>query len=111
MPTYDYVCAACEYRLEIFQPINTPVKRKCPACGKNRLQRQIGAGAGILFKGSGFYETDYRSSEYKKRAAQEQKESSPQKSDKSGDKEGSGSKKSKETPGESRSSALDSKAS
>lgn len=64
MPTYDYVCQACGHRLEVFQSMSESPKRKCPACGKSKLQRQIGAGAAILFKGSGFYQTDYRSSSY-----------------------------------------------
>lgn len=77
MPTYDYVCEACGHELEVFQSITESVKRKCPACGKLRLKRQIGGGAGILFKGSGFYQTDYRSSSYKKDAEAERKASSP----------------------------------
>jgi len=60
MPTYDYVCRACEHRFEHFQSMQEPHLRKCPQCGKRRLERLIGAGAGILFKGSGFYETDYK---------------------------------------------------
>lgn len=64
MPTYKYECAACGHGFELFQSMTASVKRKCPDCGKLKLQRLIGAGAGILFKGSGFYETDYRSSSY-----------------------------------------------
>jgi putative FmdB family regulatory protein len=64
MPTYDYVCGACGHALEIFHSISEAPKRKCPKCGKSKLERQIGAGAGFLFKGSGFYKTDYRSSDY-----------------------------------------------
>lgn len=64
MPTYDYVCQACGHRLEIFQSMSDSPKKKCPKCAKSKLQRQIGAGAAILFKGSGFYQTDYRSSSY-----------------------------------------------
>lgn len=64
MPTYDYVCEHCGHELELFQSITESPKRKCPACGKNRLQRRIGGGAGFLFKGSGFYQTDYRSPSY-----------------------------------------------
>jgi len=60
VPTYDYVCRACEHRFEHFQSMQEPHLRKCPQCGKRRLERLIGAGAGILFKGSGFYETDYK---------------------------------------------------
>src|SRR5262249_58012965 len=68
MPTYDYVCDACDHEFELFQSITEPVKRKCPECGKNKLRRLIGTGAAIMFKGSGFYKTDYRSDTYKKRA-------------------------------------------
>ena len=65
MPTYDYVCENCEHRFEQFQSIMAKPTRKCPNCGKLKLQRLIGAGAGIIFKGSGFYQTDYRSESYK----------------------------------------------
>jgi len=68
MPTYDYRCRACEHLFEHFQAISDPPLRKCPRCGKLQLQRLIGAGAGLIFKGSGFYITDYRSPEYRKRA-------------------------------------------
>ena len=61
MPTYDYICQACGHELEIFQSMTESPKRKCPECGKLKLKRQIGTGAGLIFKGSGFYETDYRS--------------------------------------------------
>jgi putative FmdB family regulatory protein len=69
MPTYDYECAACDHTFELFQSISEPVKRKCPACGKPKLRRLFGTGAALLFKGSGFYQTDYRSESYKKAAA------------------------------------------
>lgn len=65
MPTYDYVCGACGHELEVFQSMSEPKKRKCPVCGTSKLQRRIGIGAGVLFRGSGFYETDYRSSSYR----------------------------------------------
>lgn len=68
MPTYDYVCRACGHEFELFQSMTAPVKRKCPKCGKSKLERLIGTGAGVIFKGSGFYETDYRSEGYKKSA-------------------------------------------
>lgn len=68
MPTYDYVCDKCEHSFELFQQMTEPVKRKCPECGAMKLRRLIGTGAGVLFKGSGFYETDYRSESYKKAA-------------------------------------------
>ncbi len=53
MPTYDYVCGACGHELEIFQSMSESPKRKCPECGGLQLERQIGMGAGVLFKGSG----------------------------------------------------------
>lgn len=69
MPTYDYVCDACEHQFELFQRMSEDAKRKCPECGKAKLRRLIGPGAAIVFKGSGFYKTDYRSESYKKAAA------------------------------------------
>ena len=71
MPTYEYQCTACGHKLEEFQSITASPKRKCPNCKRRKLVRLIGQGSGILFKGSGFYETDYRSREYKKKAAEE----------------------------------------
>ncbi|MBN2492198.1 MAG: zinc ribbon domain-containing protein [Planctomycetes bacterium] len=65
MPTYDYVCRRCGAELEIFQPITAAPKRKCPRCQAFALHRRIGAGAALLFRGSGFYATDYRSASYK----------------------------------------------
>lgn len=69
MPTYDYRCNACEHQFEHFQSMKDAPLKKCPECGKNALERLIGLGAGVIFKGSGFYETDYRSDSYKKAAA------------------------------------------
>ncbi len=66
MPTYDYECQGCGNRFERFQSIRAASLRKCPRCGKHALQRLIGGGSGILFKGSGFYATDYRSESYRK---------------------------------------------
>ena len=77
MPTYDYECDACRYTFEVFQSITDSVKRKCPECGKPKLRRLIGGGAGFLFKGSGFYATDYRSESYKKGAEAERKATEP----------------------------------
>jgi putative FmdB family regulatory protein len=71
MPTYDYVCDACDHQFEIFHLMKDEPKRKCPKCGRNKLRRLIGPGAAIVFKGSGFYQTDYRSESYKKGAAAE----------------------------------------
>jgi putative FmdB family regulatory protein len=68
MPTYDYECDACGHEFELFQGINDPLQRKCPRCGKLKLRRLFGTGAAVVFKGSGFYTTDYRSESYKKAA-------------------------------------------
>jgi putative FmdB family regulatory protein len=76
MPTYDYTCDACEHGWEEFQSIKAPATKKCPSCGKSKARRLISAGAGILFKGSGFYITDYRSDSYKKSADADKKSSS-----------------------------------
>ena len=81
MPTYDYQCDACGHEFELFQSINDSVKRKCPECGKLKLRRLFGAGAAVMFKGSGFYQTDYRSESYKKAAAAENKTSDSKSSD------------------------------
>lgn len=62
MPTYDYECQACGHSLEAFHSMSAEPLTTCPDCGKDELRRQIGTGAGIVFKGSGFYETDYKRS-------------------------------------------------
>ncbi len=69
MPTYDYRCGACKKEFEQFQSMKDKPLRKCPLCGKNALERLIGTGAAVLFKGSGFYQTDYRSESYKQAAS------------------------------------------
>jgi len=78
MPTYEYVCHKCNHQFELFQPISDNALTVCPRehCGqtpwgKGRVKRLIGAGAGLIFKGSGFYITDYRSKEYKEAAKKE----------------------------------------
>ncbi|MHB8973920.1 MAG: FmdB family zinc ribbon protein [Pirellulaceae bacterium] len=81
MPTYDYQCGACQHEFEAFHAMSAPVMRKCPECGALKLKRLIGAGAAVVFKGSGFYQTDYRSESYKKRAAEDASASSSTKSD------------------------------
>lgn len=60
MPTYDYACKQCGHRFEVFQSMKDPMLTTCPQCGTESLQRLIGAGAGLVFKGSGFYLTDYK---------------------------------------------------
>jgi len=77
MPTYDYVCDSCKHDFEEFQSIKAAPLKKCPKCGKSSLRRLIGAGAAIVFKGSGFYQTDYRSDAYKKDASAAKTESAP----------------------------------
>jgi putative FmdB family regulatory protein len=74
MPTYDYECDACGHTFELFQAITEGVKKKCPECKKLKLRRLFGTGAAVVFKGSGFYETDYRSESYKKGAAAAKKD-------------------------------------
>ena len=72
MPTYDYICDRCGHEFEAFESIKADPQTVCPECSEAKLRRKIGAGAAILFKGSGFYETDYRSESYKKAAKSEQ---------------------------------------
>lgn len=71
MPTYDYVCDGCGHRFEELQSFSAEPLKICPACGEEKLRRLFGTGAAILFKGSGFYETDYRSDSYKSAAKTE----------------------------------------
>ena len=75
MPTYDYECDACNHQFELFQRISEDPKKKCPECGRPKLRRLFGTGAAVVFKGSGFYQTDYRSDSYKKGAEADKKKS------------------------------------
>jgi putative FmdB family regulatory protein len=68
MPTYEYICDACGNEFEKFASMSAPPEKKCPKCGKRKVQRKISVGGGIIFKGGGFYETDYRNEAYKKAA-------------------------------------------
>ena len=104
MPTYDYKCLACDVRFEKFQGITAPPIEECPECG-GKVKRLIGAGAGLIFKGSGFYITDYRSEGYKESAKKDKKESSgkSESSDKSEKKE-----QKTDTSSESKSKSTDS---
>ncbi len=68
MPTYEYECGACGHRFEKYQSMTEKAIKKCPKCGKAKSERVISGGAGVLFKGSGFYQTDYRSKSYKESA-------------------------------------------
>ena len=81
MPTYDYECESCDHQFEVFQSIKDKPRKRCPKCGKG-VKRLIGAGSAVIFKGSGFYQTDYRSSDYKKKAESDSKPAD-KKSDKS----------------------------
>ena len=90
MPTYDYICDACEHAWELFQKITDDPVKKCPECKKKKAVRQFGTGAAIMFKGSGFYETDYRSDSYKK-SAKADKSAKSDSSDKKSDSSKSGS--------------------
>ncbi len=92
MPTYEYECEACGHEFEKFQSITARPIRTCPECGKRKVRRLIGTGAGVIFKGSGFYQTDYRSESYKKAAEKDKsaasgsdgKDAKGEKSDKAG---------------------------
>ena len=79
MPTYEYECENCKHRFEKLQGITAKALRKCPKCGKSALKRLIGTGAGVIFKGSGFYATDYRSENYKESVKKETPEKSKEK--------------------------------
>lgn len=84
MPTYEYHCDACDHNFDEFQSMSDKPLKKCPQCGKPKLRRVFGAGAAILFKGSGFYQTDYRSESYKAAAKAEEKKGEPTTADTSG---------------------------
>ncbi len=101
MPTYDYKCLECDVQFEKFQGITAPPLEECPECN-GKVKRLIGAGAGLIFKGSGFYITDYRSEGYKE-SAKKDSDSSSEKSDKSDQKE-----KKTDTSSESKSKSNDS---
>ncbi len=107
MPTYGYACQACGHEFDQFQSIKAKPLRKCPQCGKLALRRLIGTGAGIIFKGSGFYQTDYRSESYKKAAEKERSSAkgSEKKPEKAGTKTTSSDTKGSSVPGEKKKSA------
>ena len=96
MPTYEYECNVCHKKFEVFQSIMERPIKKCLHCGKPAAKRLIGAGAGFIFKGSGFYQTDYRSEAYKTQAKAESASGTPTtKSDTSSDSQAKSSKKDK----------------
>ena len=70
MPTYEYVCEKCGHRFELFQSMSEKPRKRCPKC-RGKVRRLIGTGAGMIFKGSGFYATDYRSDSYKRQKKKE----------------------------------------
>jgi len=105
MPTYEYVCESCNHRFDEFQSMKDEPLKVCPKCNEAQLRRLFGCGAAVLFKGSGFYETDYRSESYKKAAKAEQDASKPSTTTtsstngaSSGEKKSSGETKSTSTP-------------
>jgi len=79
MPTYEYICDACGVEFEKFQSIKANAIKQCPKCGRKKVRRKISTGAGILFKGGGFYETDYRSSSYNEAKKKDTEAASPAK--------------------------------
>jgi putative FmdB family regulatory protein len=101
MPTYEYQCDACDHNFDEFQSFTDKPLKKCPKCGKSKLRRVFGTGAAIIFKGSGFYQTDYRSESYKSAAKAEESAAKPSGGDtaktdsKSGDTAGAAGKSGK----------------
>lgn len=83
MPTYEYRCKACKHEFELFQSMTAKPITLCPSCGKKKVERLIGTGAALLFKGSGFYQTDYRTDSYKKGSEAEKKSGETSSSSKS----------------------------
>lgn len=70
MPTYEYECEKCGHRFELFQSMSDKPRKRCPKC-RGKVRRLIGTGAGMIFKGTGFYQTDYRSDSYKEQKKKE----------------------------------------
>lgn len=95
MPTYDYRCKACSHKWEEWQSITAEATKKCPECGKSKAERVIGPGAGLLFKGSGFYITDYRSDSYKKAAKADTSSNGSSKSESKSESKSSGKSEAK----------------
>lgn len=78
MPTYEYECNSCGHKFDVFQSMTAEPIKSCPQC-RGKVRRLLGTGAGIIFKGSGFYQTDYRSSSYQKKAEADKKKVEPDK--------------------------------
>ncbi len=109
MPTYDYQCQSCDHTFELYQSITAKPLRKCPSCDARKLVRLIGTGGGVIFKGSGFHETDYRSDQYKKAAETAQKSRGASAPDaESADHDKADSSKAAKEPDKSKSSESDS---
>ena len=99
MPTYEYECEACGHHFDEFQSMSEEPLTKCPKCNKKKLRRLFGTGAAVLFKGSGFYETDYRSESYKSAAKAETEAAKPADSKPAADANGKGGTTDKPAPG------------
>ena len=82
MPTYEYLCQACGHCFEVMHPMSQDPIRLCPKCGKRRVKRLVSSGGGLLFKGSGFYITDYRSKGYQEKAKADTEAAKPKKEEK-----------------------------
>jgi putative FmdB family regulatory protein len=95
MPNYDYVCASCGEQFEFFQSMKDNLLTLCPSCNEPSLKRKIGTGAGVIFKGSGFYETDYKKSAKEPAKPEPKKESSDSTSKEGSDKTGGSKSESK----------------
>jgi len=81
MPTYEYRCNECNHEFEVFQSIKSDPVKECPSCGRLSVERIISSGGAVIFKGSGFYQTDYRSDEYKSKAKKESEKAKPETKD------------------------------
>lgn len=84
MPTYEYECEGCGHHFDEFQSMSEDLLTRCPECKKKKLRRLFGTGAAVLFKGSGFYETDYRSESYKSSAKADKEATTPKPADTNG---------------------------
>lgn len=99
MPTYEYKCEACDHKFDLVQSITAGAIRKCPECGRLKVRRLISGGGGIIFRGSGFYATDYRSESYKQSASKDKSPAVAGASSSSSDKAGSSDKSSSSEKG------------
>ncbi len=97
MPTYEYECAKCGHRFELFQSMTEPPRKRCPRC-RGAVRRLVGLGAGMIFKGSGFYSTDYRSDSYKQQKKKESGEKPKAKDEGSAKPHGPPKKRTHHTP-------------